>query len=379
MTMTDLSAEFLSIAAEAGPLAEREMELDAKTLSVLESAAEEIGKSWSRSSLGYQANVYYAGFKVPPAGHVFSREWGFLGRFHGTVGDWEPYNVEDVVAHVEKLAGNPDLANSRQVSDAMRKPVDALIQRARSAAARVSPPHDEYVKDNLEELQRISLPPVTQLAAALMKTTSGYFEVRDGRAAEGGWQVAGHQQVLANVMYIRSPYKTARWLAEVCGKLGRHLQAVDSTSLEVVTMQLGGKVFIGHGGRSSEYLRLGMWLTDEGLEWEVFDRKPTAGLSTKERLTEMLDNARVAFLLMTAEDETAEGKVRARENVVHEVGLFQGRLGFTKAIVLLEDGCEEFSNISGLGHIHFPKGDIRSAFDEIRKVLQREGVLPTNG
>jgi hypothetical protein len=32
----------------------------------------------------------------------------------------------------------------------------------------------------------------------------------------------------------------------------------------------------------------------------------------------------------------------------HEVGLFQGRLGFEKAIVLLEDGCEEFSNIKGL-------------------------------
>jgi predicted nucleotide-binding protein len=90
--------------------------------------------------------------------------------------------------------------------------------------------------------------------------------------------------------------------------------------VEAVMMQLGSKVFIGHGGRSKEYLRLGVWLTDEGLEWEVFDRKPTAGLSTKERLSEMLDNAQIAFLLMTAEDETAEGKVRARENVVHEVG-----------------------------------------------------------
>ena len=35
-------------------------------------------------------------------------------------------------------------------------------------------------------------------------------------------------------------------------------------------------------------------------------------------------------------------------NVIHEVGLFQGRLGANKAIILLEDGCEEFSNIQGL-------------------------------
>ena len=89
----------------------------------------------------------------------------------------------------------------------------------------------------------------------------------------------------------------------------------------------------------------------------------------------MLDSAAVALLVMTAEDETAEGKLRARENVVHEVGLFQGRLGFTKAIVLLEDGCEEFSNIQGLGQIRFPKGRISAAFEEVRHVLEREGLL----
>ena len=89
----------------------------------------------------------------------------------------------------------------------------------------------------------------------------------------------------------------------------------------------------------------------------------------------MLDSATVAFLLMTGEDETAEGSLRARENVVHEAGLFQGRLGFGKAIVLLEDGCKEFSNITGLGHIPFPKNNIAAAFEEVRKVLEREELI----
>ena len=69
------------------------------------------------------------------------------------------------------------------------------------------------------------------------------------------------------------------------------------------------------------------------------------------------------------------GEVQARMNVVHEAGLFQGRLGFNKAIVLLEEGCKEFSNIHGLGHIRFPKGDISSAFDKVRHVLEREGLI----
>jgi predicted nucleotide-binding protein len=89
----------------------------------------------------------------------------------------------------------------------------------------------------------------------------------------------------------------------------------------------------------------------------------------------MLESAAFAFLMMTAEDEQPDGTLRARENVVHEAGLFQGRLGFRKAIILLEDGCEEFSNIRGLGQIRFPKNNVSAKFDEIRQVLEREGLI----
>ena len=108
---------------------------------------------------------------------------------------------------------------------------------------------------------------------------------------------------------------------------------------------------------------------------DEFNRVPVAGVTNTQRLSEMMDAAAFAFLLMTGEDEQPDGQVRARMNVIHEAGLFQGRLGFTRAIVLLEDGCEEFSNIAGLGHIRFPKGNIRHAFEEIREVLEREGLL----
>ena len=50
----------------------------------------------------------------------------------------------------------------------------------------------------------------------------------------------------------------------------------------------------------------------------------------------------MAFLVMTAEDEQPDGTLRARDNVIHEAGLFQDRLGFKRAIILLEEGCEEF-------------------------------------
>ncbi len=101
-------------------------------------------------------------------------------------------------------------------------------------------------------------------------------------------------------------------------------------------------------------------------------KKPLTNIA---RLSEMLDAAAIEFLIMTGEDEQPDGKLRARMNVVHEAGLFQGRLGFSRAIVLSEEGCEEFSNIEGLGQIRFPKGNIKAAFEEIRQVLEREGLL----
>ena len=102
---------------------------------------------------------------------------------------------------------------------------------------------------------------------------------------------------------------------------------------------------------------------------------PQREVPTTERLEEMLDAAGFAFIVTTGEDEQADGKVRARENVIHEAGLFQGKLGFKKAIVLLEEDCEEFSNIVGLGQIRFLKGNVKTAFEEVRQVLEREGLL----
>ena len=60
--------------------------------------------------------------------------------------------------------------------------------------------------------------------------------------------------------------------------------------------------------------------------------------------------------------------------MIHEAGLFQGRLGFKRAIILLEDGCEEFSNVHGLGQIRFPSENVSAVFEDVRRVLEREGL-----
>lgn len=154
---------------------------------------------------------------------------------------------------------------------------------------------------------------------------------------------------------------------------GENIQSVQSVATRQEIRE--NRVFIGHG-RSHLWRELKDFIQDSlNLDWEEFNREATAGLSITERLTEMLSAAEFAFLIMTAEDEHSDGCFHARENVIHEVGLFQGKLGFRRAIVLLEEGCKEFSNIHGLNQIRFPKGQILAKSEEIRGVLKREGML----
>jgi predicted nucleotide-binding protein len=86
----------------------------------------------------------------------------------------------------------------------------------------------------------------------------------------------------------------------------------------------------------------------------------------------MVDNSSFALLVMTAEDEQADGNFRARQNVVHEAGLFQGRLGFARAILLLEEGVQEFTNVQGVQYLQFARGNIKEVFGDILATLRRE-------
>jgi hypothetical protein len=141
---------------------------------------------------------------------------------------------------------------------------------------------------------------------------------------------------------------------------------------------LPGAVFIGHGGRQ-DWKRVRLYLETEcKLTVNEFNVSPTAGITTVDRLTQMLDSARFAILVMTAEDRQGRSLPRARQNVVDEMGLFQGRLGFPRAIILKEEGVQGFSNIEGLTYISFKKGQIDKAFPRLNRALFRERVIPAS-
>lgn len=131
-------------------------------------------------------------------------------------------------------------------------------------------------------------------------------------------------------------------------------------------------VYIGHG-RSFLWRDLKDHLSDKhNYKIEAYETGARAGHTIRDVLEEMATKSSFAILVMTGEDEGKDGKMNARPNVIHEIGLFQGKLGFSKAIVLLEEGTEEFSNIHGIQQLRFSKGNIKEVFGDVLATLKRE-------
>jgi hypothetical protein len=187
-------------------------------------------------------------------------------------------------------------------------------------------------------------------------STANFLELQD---------VAEAAMAASMAAYGNAP-QTARLRDEILARIKPHLIPLSGL--------LPNKIFIGHG-HSPVWREFKDFLQNNlSLPWEEFNRVPQAGISTSERLNEMLDSACFAFLIMTGEDER-NGELHARENVIHEIGLFQGKLGFRRAIILLEEGCKDFSNIHGLTYIPFPRNGISAKYEEVRLTLQREKII----
>lgn len=346
-------------------------------LTHLDTAVALIAKSWSGSNLGYQSRVYYPGFETPPPGAHFDSEWGFLGAFQGTTGDWQEFTADDVVTVIHEQAGVADIddaiAAGNSAHGAWTDAQPEIVSILAAYLANHEDPLIQTLKRDAEETADLT----ERQAVRVLVGGVGRRVTRDTTALSQGFMAAPHQVVEAKTIAVRSQFSACHRLANIAARAAAHIERVREAqqSRGQSGAAVGTNVFIGHG-RSLLWRELKDFVSERlQLPWDEFNRVPVAGVTNIARLSEMLDSAGIAFLVLTAEDEAADGTERARQNVVHEAGLFQGRLGFTRAILLLEEGCDEFSNIQGLGQIRFPRGQIGAAFEEVRQVLERENFI----
>ena len=371
--MYEVISKLREIATKLDPAAH----WDDPAVDKIQAVVAEVDKSWSQSWLGYHSNVYYKDLQPPPPGAHFSKEWGMSDDYfmRYTKGEWKEYDRDAVLNYLLKTSDEPDLDSlfkeSLEAKDIFNESKDEALSVIEAGQIRRKDSLCKKIANEIEEAKVISINDYIEY-----KRPSGQQISRDSIAIGQGLVVPPHIELEAKAFSIKAPYNACITLQKSLLKLASHLENVQKVSIG--DKHLGSNVFIGHG-QSFLWREIKDFITDRlGLPVDEFNRVPVAGITNIDRLKQMLDQAAIAFLLMTAEDEQADGAVRTRQNVIHEVGLFQGRLGFTKAIVVLEEGCDEFSNIQGLGQIRFPNGQVSACYEEIRMVLEREGLLGGN-
>jgi hypothetical protein len=210
----------------------------------------------------------------------------------------------------------------------------------------------DAVLSNLKvELQRLE--PLSQSDVARSWSPSGQHMTRDAIAMAEGNTVPAHISALAEVASLRHSSDICHEAANIAMKAASHLER--RARKRVTANRVGTNVFIGHG-RSRMWLELKVFVENRlGLRSDEFNQVPVAGITTTARLKEMLDDAAIAFLIMTAEDEMLDGGVQARMNVVHEAGLFQGRLGFKKPSCCWKKVVKNSATFMAWGTYPFPR------------------------
>jgi predicted nucleotide-binding protein len=333
----------------------------------------QLEQSHSGSWFGDHSATYFDGFMTPPPGRSFDVEWGFEPGFNGSHNPgWQTYSQKEICDYAFEDTGQGILDELQtlagQLADSFATVRDQAIDVLDVLVANQDLRSLVRYKEKLEQ----DLKPYKPVDYINGRKKNAPRMTRDSQEVAKGSACPTHVLHLAAIKSLDINRSRAK---ETAGVLRNIIEAVGLHEETNMSRNALSKIFIGHG-RSELWRVLKDFVSDRlELDYEEFNRVPTAGMSTQERLSEMLEGCGFAFLIFTGEDLRDDNELHARENVVHEAGLFQGRLGWRKAIILLEDGCEEFSNITGLVQIRFPKGKIEGCFEEVRLTLERESVL----
>jgi len=128
------------------------------------------------------------------------------------------------------------------------------------------------------------------------------------------------------------------------------------------------KIFLSHGHNELVTLKIKSFLIDTlKKNVVIFEEKAKNGLTIIENLENIISGCGKAIILLTKEDEQKNGGVRARQNVIHELGYCQSRFGRQNVLFLVEDDVEYPSNITGMLHKNFSVANIDGTYEFIRQ------------
>ena len=151
------------------------------------------------------------------------------------------------------------------------------------------------------------------------------------------------------------------------------------------------RVLVVSGRNRKAHRELQLWLKDLHLDVVVMEAHSTLGSATAaEALETAMGTCGTAVVLATPDDEgrlvvdedgrqlrpgqNEKRQLRARQNVILELGMLWGHLGRERVVLLIENSVELGTDTAGFMTIRFTD-DVRTAFEDLRKRLQAMGVI----
>jgi len=129
------------------------------------------------------------------------------------------------------------------------------------------------------------------------------------------------------------------------------------------------RIFISHG-LSKEWFKVQSYIEkDMHLLTLELAQEANLGRTILQKLNEESSKCCYAVIVMTGDDIFGQ-EIRARENVLHEVGFFQGKYGLKNVVLLHEEDVNIPSNIHGLVYIPFPKNYLEATFGALSRELK---------
>ena len=140
--------------------------------------------------------------------------------------------------------------------------------------------------------------------------------------------------------------------------------------VQEVAQEMNNGIFISHGHAELLKYQLKDFIHNRlGKDAVILSEQPNNGLTIVEKLELASERCNKAIILLTKDDEMANGSKRGRQNVIHEIGFFQGKYGRKNVILLCEEGVELFTNISGIVYIQFERDHFPEVFEQLREEL----------
>ena len=130
------------------------------------------------------------------------------------------------------------------------------------------------------------------------------------------------------------------------------------------------RVFVSHG-HSSDWRTVQAFVEkDIRLPTIELQQQPSEGRTVIEKLFDYATRCDSAVIVMTGDDLSNEDEVRIRENVMHELGLFQGLYGRDRVVLLHEEGVHVPSNLGGVVYVPYPKGNVDAGLHVLHRELK---------